>query len=70
MGHEMKRPRNFRPFGFPGPYSVIEMGGMFTILKVREDISDYKDPGWYAQSIETKTESTPDQKNIPTGHHF
>jgi hypothetical protein len=23
------------------------MGGMFTILKVREGIKDYRDPGWY-----------------------
>ncbi len=47
--HDMKRPPNFLPFGSPGPYSIIEMGGMFTILKVREGISDYSDPGWYAQ---------------------
>lgn len=52
----MKRPPNFRPFGSPGPYSVIEMGGMFTILKVREGISDHSDPGWYAKP--SKTEST------------
>ena len=30
-----------------GPYGPIEMGGMFTILKVRDDIADYKDPGFY-----------------------
>jgi hypothetical protein len=23
------------------------MGGMFTILKVRKDITTYADPGWY-----------------------
>jgi hypothetical protein len=25
------------------------MGGMFTVLKVREGITNYDDPGWYAQ---------------------
>ncbi|HBQ18496.1 MAG TPA: copper oxidase, partial [Myxococcales bacterium] len=26
----------------------IDMGGMFTILKVREDLTSYdEDPGWY-----------------------
>jgi manganese oxidase len=33
-----------------GPYGPIEMGGMFTVLKVRADQApgDYSDPGWYA----------------------
>lgn len=32
-----------------GPYGSIEMGGMFSVLKVRRDQKpgDYKDPGWY-----------------------
>jgi hypothetical protein len=32
-----------------GPYGPIEMGGMFTTLKVRENLAanDYGDPGWY-----------------------
>ena len=32
-----------------GPYGPIEMGGMFTVLKVRDDqkSGDYSDPGWY-----------------------
>jgi FtsP/CotA-like multicopper oxidase with cupredoxin domain len=32
-----------------GQFGPIEMGGMFTVLKVREGIgrNDYKDPGWY-----------------------
>jgi manganese oxidase len=32
-----------------GPYGDIEMGGMFTVMKIREDIAhgDYRDPGWY-----------------------
>ena len=25
----------------------VTMGGMFTILKVRDDLTDDEDPGWY-----------------------
>lgn len=38
---------NYLPLGSPGPFGTIEMSGMFTVLKVREGITDYKDPGWY-----------------------
>jgi FtsP/CotA-like multicopper oxidase with cupredoxin domain len=32
-----------------GPYGNIEMGGMFTVVKIRANIAagDYRDPGWY-----------------------
>jgi manganese oxidase len=32
-----------------GPFGNIEMGGMFTVIKVRDDQArgDYSDPGWY-----------------------
>jgi manganese oxidase len=32
-----------------GPYGNLEMGGMFTVLKVRDDLApdDFRDPGWY-----------------------
>jgi FtsP/CotA-like multicopper oxidase with cupredoxin domain len=32
-----------------GPFGPIEMGGMFTVMKVREDLApdDYHDPSWY-----------------------
>jgi hypothetical protein len=32
-----------------GPYGNIEMGGMFTVVKIREELArnDYRDPGWY-----------------------
>lgn len=32
-----------------GPFGNIEMGGMFTVLKVRDDQApgDFSDPGWY-----------------------
>ncbi len=44
----MAVPANSAPmFGGEGPYSTIDMGGMFTILKVRDRPVDGKDPGWY-----------------------
>ena len=33
--------------GAYGPFDYITMGGMFTILKVREHLTSYDDPGWY-----------------------
>jgi hypothetical protein len=33
--------------GAPGPRGYIAMGGMFTILKVRDELSGDADPGWY-----------------------
>lgn len=31
----------------PGPFAKLGMGGMFTVLKVRDELSSYDDPGWY-----------------------
>jgi manganese oxidase len=46
-GH-MPVPENSIPMiGAPGPFDYIDMGGMFTILKVREHLTSYDDPGWY-----------------------
>ena len=33
--------------GTPGKHDYIDMGGMFTVLKVRDGIQSYEDPGWY-----------------------
>ena len=31
-----------------GPFGNIEMGGIFTVIKVRDHLASYdKDPGWY-----------------------
>jgi hypothetical protein len=47
---EMASPDNTLPMmtGF-GQFGPMEMGGMFTVVKVREGLAanDYKDPGWY-----------------------
>jgi len=44
----MHVPRNSVPMvGAPGKHGYIDMGGMFTIVKVRENLTGYDDPGWY-----------------------
>lgn len=44
----MPVPRNSIPMrGAPGKHDYIELGGMFTVLKVRDGITSYDDPGWY-----------------------
>ncbi|MES2069294.1 MAG: copper oxidase [Pseudomonadota bacterium] len=47
---EMPIPDNTAPMmAGEGPFGGVEMGGMFSIVKVRKDQKpgDYKDPGWY-----------------------
>jgi hypothetical protein len=46
----MAVPENTLPMmSGQGPFGPIEMGGMFTLVKVRKDQkkNDYTDPGWY-----------------------
>jgi hypothetical protein len=44
----MPVPRNSLPMvGGPGKHDYITMGGMFTVLKVRDHLTNYRDPGWY-----------------------
>ena len=48
---EMPLPENTLPMMTgTGPFGPIEMGGMFTVMKIREGLvaNDYRDPGWYA----------------------
>ena len=47
---EMPLPDNTLPMMTgQGPFGALEMGGMFTTVKVREGLArgDYGDPGWY-----------------------
>ena len=53
-GHQamgmLNGPENTLPMmSGKGPFGAIEMGGMFTVVKVRDDLEpgDYRDPGWY-----------------------
>lgn len=53
-----------------GPHGNIEMGGMFTMVKVRDDIQpgDFSDPGWYdapPRTVASKISSDPNFGNPP-----
>jgi FtsP/CotA-like multicopper oxidase with cupredoxin domain len=48
--HQMPAPRNSVPMrGGVGPFGPIDMGGMFTLLKIRDHLDYDRDPGWYPQ---------------------
>jgi manganese oxidase len=57
-----------------GPYGPIEMGGMFTVMKVRENLApgDYRDPGWYKHppgtvAYEANASRAPAAQKLPAG---
>jgi manganese oxidase len=51
---DMPRPPNSIPMrGGEGPFSYIDMGGMMTVLKVREDPEVADPAGWYAHPAGT-----------------
>ena len=53
-GMGMKGPANTLPMMTgDGPYGPIAMGGMFTMLKVRDDLHGNADPGFYEQPLGT-----------------
>jgi FtsP/CotA-like multicopper oxidase with cupredoxin domain len=48
-GGHLAVPENSIPMvGARGPFDYITMGGMFTIVKIRDDLEGDDDPGWYA----------------------
>jgi hypothetical protein len=50
----MAVPKNSLPMvGGNGPFGYITMGGMFTMLKVRDRLSG--DPGWYEAPPATRS---------------
>ena len=54
---QMPLPDNSIPMiGGKGPYGSVEMGGMFSVVKVRRDQKrgDYSDPGWFRQPAGTR----------------
>ncbi len=52
---DMGRPKNTLPMmAGKGKYGPIEMGGMFTILKVRDGLKTYDDPGFYDAPADTR----------------
>jgi manganese oxidase len=67
---EMPLPENTVPMmGGSGPFGPIEMGGMFSVVKVREGLAanDYGDPGWYAHpagSVAYEIEQPPAPRRV------
>jgi len=53
---EMPLPDNMLPMMTgTGPFGGIGMGGMFSVVKVRDDVKpgDYADPGWFKHPAAT-----------------
>jgi len=53
---EMPLPENTLPMMTGvGPFGSVEMGGMFSVVKIREGLAadDYRDPGWYQHPPDT-----------------
>jgi manganese oxidase len=47
---QMGTPKNTLPMmSGSGPFGSVGMGGMFTIVKIREHLDPNQDPGWYNQ---------------------
>jgi len=70
MGHHPGPENTLAMMAGKGPYGNIEMGGMFTIVKVRDDLKhgDYSDPGWYdapAGTVAARVSSDPDFGDPP-----
>lgn len=66
MGH-MPGPENtLAMMNGKGPHGNIEMGGMFTVLKVRDDLKpgSYADPGWYQNPPGTEARKVSDDPNF------
>jgi len=63
MAMGMPQPKNsIAMLGGKGPYGPIEMGGMFTIIKIRDHLGDAADASWYAAPAGTvATEATADE---------
>jgi manganese oxidase len=57
---KMPLPKNsISMMGLPGKHGMIDMGGMFTVLKIRDKLVGDTDPGWYdAPAGSTAVEAT------------
>jgi len=70
---EMPLPDNTLPMMTgSGPFGPMEMGGMFTVVKVREGLArnDYRDPGWHkhpAGTVAREWTGAPPPASRPSG---
>lgn len=57
-------PNSISMIGAQGPKDYITMGGMFTILKVREELPDgqVSDPGWYQDPANTQAQPATEEE--------
>jgi hypothetical protein len=62
----MHGPKNTIPMmAGDGQFGAIGMGGMFTVVKIREELKSYdEDPGWYKQPAGTSAAKV-DESEIP-----
>jgi len=70
MGHHPGPENTLAMMTGKGPYGNIEMGGMFTTVKVRDKLKrgDFGDPGWYDApkgTMASKLSGDPDFGNPP-----
>jgi len=54
---EMGRPKNTIGSSIEGPFDEIDAGGMFTVVKVRKNLTEGVDPGWYQHPPGTVAEA-------------
>lgn len=69
-GHMQGPPNTLAMMAGKGPFGNIEMGGMFTTVKVRDDLpkGSYADPGWYRNprgTVAKRVSSDPNFGNPP-----
>ena len=63
MAHTGAPPRNSIPMlGGKGPFGNIDMGGMLTVLKVRDRVQGQADPGWYTHPKGTVAEAATEEE--------
>jgi len=64
MAEMMPMPRNTISMkGAAGPFDYISMGGMMTVIKVRDRLNRYdEDPGWYQHPRETVAMKASDEE--------
>ncbi len=65
MGHHPGPPNTLAMMAGRGPFGNIGMGGMFTIVKVRDELppGSFEDPGWYdapAGTVASRISGDPD----------
>ncbi len=66
----MPVPENSVPMlGAEGPFDYITMGGMFTIVKVRDELTGTDDPGWYKHPPGTVADKAPPESMKRDGIH-